>query len=149
MANIAERIKEERQRLGLSQEKFGGIAGVSKQTVIAWEKGSTSPTALQMAELSAQGFDALYVLAGERVRRSDYQETQENPSAYAKAKTDGSSAALNYIEKAVLDRVRQLNLDNQQMLYGIVESMLKTQNLRDAMEDFTSGKGADSGGWFD
>lgn len=149
MANIAERIKEERQRLGLSQEKFGGIAGVSKQTVIAWEKGSTSPTALQLAELSAQGFDALYVLAGERVRPPGYQEAQENSSAYAKAKTAEPSVSLNVREKAVLDCAQQLNTDNQQMLYGIAKSMLETQNLRDAMRELTSGKSADNGDWFD
>lgn len=66
MANIAERIKEERERLGLSQEKFGRIAAVSKQTVIAWEKGSTSPTAMQLAEMAKRSLDAVYVLTGQR-----------------------------------------------------------------------------------
>lgn len=66
MPNIAERIKEERERLGLSQAKFGSIAGVSKQTVITWEKGNTSPTAVQLNEMSLSGLDAMYVLLGQR-----------------------------------------------------------------------------------
>jgi len=66
MLNIAERIKEERERLGLSQSKFGSIAGVSKQTVITWEKGNTSPTAVQLNEMSSFGLDAMYVLLGRR-----------------------------------------------------------------------------------
>jgi transcriptional regulator with XRE-family HTH domain len=33
-----------RRRAGLSQEKFGGVLGVSRQTVSQWESGTTSPS---------------------------------------------------------------------------------------------------------
>ena len=37
--NLFERLKEERERMGLSQEKFGAIGGVKKLAQINYEKG--------------------------------------------------------------------------------------------------------------
>ena len=43
MSDISDRIKELRKTLGLSQEKFGKLAGVSKAAVSQWELGITKP----------------------------------------------------------------------------------------------------------
>lgn len=40
--------------------------GVSKNTVIAWEKGESSPNAVQLSGLSDIGIDVLYVVTGSR-----------------------------------------------------------------------------------
>lgn len=60
------RLKEERERLGLSQPVFAKAAGSAKRTLIDWEKGVTSPTAIQLVALSAIGTDVPYILTGER-----------------------------------------------------------------------------------
>lgn len=146
---IGKRLREEREAMGLSQPKFAELVATTKQTLFSWETDKTSPGAVELAVFAANGVDVLYVLTGQRVRPPGYQEVQENSSAYAKAKTAEPSVSLNVIEKAVLDCAQQLNTDNQQMLYGIAKSMLETQNLRDAMREITSGKGADNGDWFD
>jgi transcriptional regulator with XRE-family HTH domain len=59
---ISDRLKSERERLGLSQPRFGKAAGVVKQTVIQWEKGVSSPTTVQLSALSEVGVDVFYVL---------------------------------------------------------------------------------------
>lgn len=60
------RLREERQRLALTQTKLGEIAGVSKRTVINWEKGATSPTVAQLLAIVAIGLDCLFVLTDVR-----------------------------------------------------------------------------------
>lgn len=63
---IADRIKEERERLGLSQAAFGQIGGVAKNTVFAWENGSTAPNAVFLEAASNAGADVLYIVTGRR-----------------------------------------------------------------------------------
>ena len=65
--SVHERLCIERERLGVSQSRLGAIAGVGKTTVINWEKGASSPTAVQLSELAAAGLDVLYVITGTRV----------------------------------------------------------------------------------
>lgn len=60
------RLKEERERLGLTQPAFADLAGAAKRTVIDWEKGVSSPTAVQLAALAVEGADVLYVVTGQR-----------------------------------------------------------------------------------
>lgn len=59
------RLREERNRLGFSQEKFATIAGVTRRPYVAWEAGETAPTAIQLAALANVGVDVLYVITGE------------------------------------------------------------------------------------
>lgn len=63
---IGERLREERERLGLSQPKFAAIAETTKQTLFSWETGKTAPDGFQLSLLSAGGVDVLYVLTGSR-----------------------------------------------------------------------------------
>ncbi|MFN3881478.1 MAG: helix-turn-helix transcriptional regulator [Nitrincola lacisaponensis] len=63
---LGARLREERNRLEFSQPKLAEAVGVSKNTVIAWEKGTTSPTAVQLSGLSVMCFDVLYILTGNR-----------------------------------------------------------------------------------
>ena len=63
---IGDRLKEERERLGLTQPAFAEIAGAKKRTLIDWEKGVSSPTAVQLSALAAEGVDVLYILTGQR-----------------------------------------------------------------------------------
>lgn len=66
ICTIGSRLRDERTRLGHSQTALGEIVGASKRTVIDWEKGATSPTSAQLAELAGAGLDPLYVLVGQR-----------------------------------------------------------------------------------
>jgi phage repressor protein C with HTH and peptisase S24 domain len=63
---IEKRLKDERERLGLSQPQLGEIAGVVKQTVIQWEKGASAPSTIQLSALMEAGVDGMYILTGQR-----------------------------------------------------------------------------------
>lgn len=64
--NIFERLKGERERLGLSQSRLAELSGVGKTTVINWEKGASAPDAVQLSALAAGGADVLYIVTGQR-----------------------------------------------------------------------------------
>ena len=46
-------LKSHRQKLGLSQEQYGKLVGVSGLTIYNWEQGKTSPAAKQRAAWGA------------------------------------------------------------------------------------------------
>ena len=60
---VCQRLRAERQRLGLKQEDVSDICATAVQTVRRWEKATPIP-ADKLAQLVAHGFDGQYVLAG-------------------------------------------------------------------------------------
>jgi|SRR5690554_912400 len=66
MNSFGERLKEERERMALSQEAFGAIGGVQKLAQRNYEKGNRNPDASYMAAIAAAGADVLYILTGQR-----------------------------------------------------------------------------------
>ena len=63
---IGERIKEERQRLELSQEAFAKVGGASKRSQIDWEQNKYRPDADVLASWAAAGADVFYIIMGTR-----------------------------------------------------------------------------------
>jgi len=63
---IGERLREERERMGMSQPKFAALAGTTKQTLFSWESGRTAPDGFQFAALDAAGADVRYIITGDR-----------------------------------------------------------------------------------
>ena len=63
---VGKRLREERERLGLSQPAFAAVAGTTKQTLFSWETGKTAPDGFQLAAFATSGADVLYILTGER-----------------------------------------------------------------------------------
>lgn len=53
-------------RVGASQTRFAELAGVSKRTLVNWEKGDGSPTALALEAFENEGADVLYIVSGRR-----------------------------------------------------------------------------------
>lgn len=66
MATIADRLREEREKLGYSQTAFGALLGKVKQTVIDWESGKSFPNAAFLAAIAAAGADVQYILTGRK-----------------------------------------------------------------------------------
>lgn len=64
--SIGERLKDERERLGLTLPEFADIAGAKKNTVIDWQNDVSSPPASRLASLAVAGVDPMYVLTGVR-----------------------------------------------------------------------------------
>ncbi len=64
--SLGERLKQERERLGMSQPKFAAIAATTKQTLFSWESGRTAPDGFQLAAIATAGADIRYIVTGER-----------------------------------------------------------------------------------
>lgn len=66
---FAARLREERERLGLSQRALGEVAGVAKLAQLNYEKGARSPSIAYLDAVSGAGLDVWYMLTGERFDR--------------------------------------------------------------------------------
>lgn len=66
MSGIGERLREERERLRLSQAAFGEIGGVKANAQGKYESGERFPGADYLEAVATHGVDALYVVTGER-----------------------------------------------------------------------------------
>ena len=69
---LGKRLRNERERLKLTQEEFGHIANVSKRTIIDWEKGNTFPNALQLLILTKIGLN-INTLLDRRLAKHEYR----------------------------------------------------------------------------
>lgn len=63
---IFEKLKEERIRLGFTQEQFANAIGATRRSVINWECGDAQPPVSKLAAMALQGVDARYVITGRR-----------------------------------------------------------------------------------
>lgn len=97
---IGDRLKSERERLGLTQPVLAAQAGTQKGTVINWEKGASSPTAVQLAALSALGLDVLYVVTGERSAVAMSSDEQELVGLFRSAPLAVKAAAIGALKSA-------------------------------------------------
>lgn len=105
MSTIGERLKNERERLGLNQTQLGAIGGVQKQSQLKYENGVTSPTASYLAEVAKIGVDIQYVILGAR-----------------------TSTAINEEELLLLQRFRNADPAVRQfMLGGVMSSTMKIE----------------------
>ncbi|MDP2202293.1 MAG: helix-turn-helix transcriptional regulator [Methylicorpusculum sp.] len=64
MSTIGSRLREERERLNLSQSLFGDLGGVKKQAQLKYEKDDRSPDADYLSAIALAGVDISYVLTG-------------------------------------------------------------------------------------
>lgn len=63
---IAERIRAERERLGLTQAAFAEIGGVGRATQLFYENVDRYPDTLYLEKLSQAGVDIAYLVSGTR-----------------------------------------------------------------------------------
>ena len=64
MSGIGSRLRQERERLGLSQKLFGEIGGVEANAQGKYESGGRAPKADYLSRVAERGVDILYVLTG-------------------------------------------------------------------------------------
>ena len=64
MSGIGFRLRQERERLGLSQKNFGEIGGVEANAQGKYENGGRAPKADYLSRVAERGVDILYVLTG-------------------------------------------------------------------------------------
>jgi transcriptional regulator with XRE-family HTH domain len=79
---LGERLKEERERLELSQERCSQLAGITRMSQSRYETGVTLPGLEYLARLGNLKFDTTYVMFG---RRSATCVFIDNPQVYSQA----------------------------------------------------------------
>lgn len=65
--NVFSRLREERERCGVTQATIADATGVNIKSVGRWEREIAIPSD-KLAVLAGLGFDVLYVLTGQRSR---------------------------------------------------------------------------------
>lgn len=65
MDSIGDRLRMERERLGLTQDEFGDFGGVKRNAQKNYENGSRSPDAVYLAAIAKIGVDVSFLLTGE------------------------------------------------------------------------------------
>lgn len=73
---IGKRLREERERLKLSQPSMAGAAGTTKQTQYAYETDKTPPKASYLAKVASLGVDVGYVITGVRAENVAHTPTE-------------------------------------------------------------------------
>lgn len=63
---IGTRLREERERLSLSQVAFGKAGGVLRGAQINYENGERSPDSNYLHHIASIGADVMYILTGQR-----------------------------------------------------------------------------------
>lgn len=66
MVSLGDRLREERERLGLNQTQFGDLAAVTKKTQMLYEGDQRSPKADYLTAIAQAGVDVQYLLTGNR-----------------------------------------------------------------------------------
>ncbi|HHA2639008.1 TPA: helix-turn-helix domain-containing protein [Stenotrophomonas maltophilia] len=69
--SVGIRLKEERKRLGLTQEAMGLACGVAKRTQILFEQDAHLPGGAYFVAADELGVDVTYVLVGRRDRLAE------------------------------------------------------------------------------
>ncbi|MGQ3002988.1 MAG: helix-turn-helix domain-containing protein [Hydrogenophaga sp.] len=64
---LGARLREERERLGLSQLVFGALGDISLRTEQDWERGVSAVKSDFLNVVAQHGVDVLYVVTGERL----------------------------------------------------------------------------------
>ncbi|MCY1414717.1 hypothetical protein D9M71_301760 [compost metagenome] len=100
MSGIGARIREERERLGLTQRIFGEVGGVEPNAQGKYESGERTPKADYLAAVAGRGADVLYILTGER--------------------TPTPLGHLSQVEERVLGCYRVLQQEDQDALHRLV-----------------------------
>ncbi|MGE7957482.1 helix-turn-helix domain-containing protein [Pseudomonas sp. NPDC089530] len=70
MSGIGSRLRQERERLGLSQKKFGEVGGVEANAQGRYESGERVPKADYLSRVAVKGVDVLYIVTGKRTPTS-------------------------------------------------------------------------------
>ncbi|MBB3272950.1 transcriptional regulator with XRE-family HTH domain [Pseudomonas sp. OG7] len=113
MNGFGPRLREERERLGMTQRVFGEIGGVEPNAQGKYESGERTPRVDYLAALSVRGVDALYVLSGIR-----------SPAQLEGLSTD---------ESGLLGAFRQLSFDDQAALWHLLGRLSSNGQPRQTM----------------
>lgn len=131
------RLKEERTRLGYSQEAFAKAGGVSRQSQIMYEQDNTEACSGYFTLISAIGADVMFILTGVRSSQDDSVVIQEENK---KEEVIRMYENLNNLQKSEiynnLVEIKRVN-DLEETIINLSDSLIKLQKI---VKDIKDGK---------
>ena len=119
---LGERLKQERERLGLTIPAFADLADAKKNTVIDWQKDVSSPPAAKLSALASAGLDVLYVVTGQRAPLA---------RTVTPIDRDRLQAAIEAVEEGLAETRRKLAAGKKAELVLAAYDMLGDRQSRD------------------
>ncbi|WP_207003921.1 helix-turn-helix domain-containing protein [Trinickia mobilis] len=116
MNTVGTRLREERLRIGLSQDEFAAVGGLGRNALRHYETGERAPDANFLIALRSIGVNVWYVLTG--------QTAMDTP---AEAPTAESS--LTSEEREILDAYNQLNEAGKASMQAMLATWINTGAL--------------------
>ena len=107
---IGERLRAERDRIGMTQQEFADVAGVTRKTLFGYETGVRPPDAAALSAWAELGLDVLYVITGQR----------STPVAVP--------PELNRREKALLDNYRHSGEDGERAVEATASALAEPRH---------------------
>jgi transcriptional regulator with XRE-family HTH domain len=83
VSTVGARLREERKRLGLTQQEFAALGGIASNAQAHYEAGERQPKAGYLIGVAAAGVDILYVLLGQRTPTVEASLTPEEARVIA------------------------------------------------------------------
>ncbi|UWE15144.1 helix-turn-helix domain-containing protein [Herbaspirillum huttiense] len=98
MEDFKTRLKGERKRLGLNQDKFAQLGGVTRDTQLNYENGSRKPDSDYLQRLSDAGIDVLFLFTGKLSVGSLSEDEEELLEGYRKLDLRAKARVLGVVE---------------------------------------------------
>ncbi|RAM61268.1 helix-turn-helix domain-containing protein [Herbaspirillum rubrisubalbicans] len=118
MTSFQERLKLERKRLGLSQEKFASLGGVTRDAQMNYENGSRKPDSGYLQGLFEAGVDIVFLFSG-----------------------SPSTEVLEDDEKELLNGYRTIDVRTKARILGILEGAASADTGSKNASHITAGGG--------
>ncbi len=121
MNDFGSRLREERLKLGITQEKFAELGGVKKLTQITYEQGKRYPDVRYLMAVGESGVDVCYLLTGNL-----------NPDIATRLDPN----TLLPVSTAILEWMTSTNREVTPELLSDVISILYNSTIKEFDEDF-------------
>lgn len=99
--SVGDRLREERERLDMSQTAFGEKGGVTKKTQMLYEAGERFPDAAYLAAVAQVGADVQYVITGIRSEMALTPDERQLLALYRAAPLTGKMAAVGALQGVI------------------------------------------------
>lgn len=123
--NLGQRLKDERNRLGLSQQGLADYLSVAKATIQNWEGAGGRETQIPADKLETcakRGMDVQYVLTG--TRSTNLDRVAEETGTY---KVEKGVGTLSREEEVLVEKYRHLKPGDRTRAQAIFDALATTQ----------------------
>jgi transcriptional regulator with XRE-family HTH domain len=125
--SIGTRLREEREKLGLTQAEIAEVAGVTRNSQYSYENDKRKPDADYLQAIAAAGCDVQYILTGQK---SSQVKIAEPPKNYAVINRVKAEKLLDSLPADVLDDVLHYMEDKKKLAdyAAVVETLNRNES---------------------